>query len=96
MPEKVIEFRKVSMAFGEKEILREVSFDVRKGETLAFIGPSGSGKSTILRLLVGLLEPTGGEILIMGEDVARFDEDRWNEIRKKMGWFSNTRPCLTS
>lgn len=85
MPEKVIEFRKVSMAFGEKEILREVSFDVRKGETLAFIGPSGSGKSTILRLLVGLLEPTGGEILIMGEDVARFDEDRWNEIRKKMG-----------
>lgn len=85
MPESVIEFHKVNMAFGKKEILNEVSFEVQKGETLAVIGPSGSGKSTILRLLIGLLEPTGGKIFINNQDVASFDEDRWNLLRQKMG-----------
>ena len=63
----------------------DVSFAVQKGETLAVIGPSGSGKSTILRLLIGLLEPTGGKILINGQDVSLFDEDHWNSLRQKMG-----------
>lgn len=73
------------MAFGKKEILNDVSFAVEKGETLAVIGPSGSGKSTILRLLIGLLEPTAGKIFINNQDVASFDEDQWNLLRQKMG-----------
>ena len=85
MSDNVIEFQQVNMAFGKKEILNAVSFTVRRGETLAVIGPSGSGKSTILRLLIGLLEPTGGKILINGEDVSLFDEDHWNAMRQKMG-----------
>ena len=85
MSDNIIEFQKVNMAFGKKEILNEVSFTVEKGETLAVIGPSGSGKSTILRLLIGLLEPTGGKILINGQDVSLFDEDHWNALRQKMG-----------
>lgn len=85
MPESVIEFQKVNMAFGKKEILNDVSFAVEKGETLAVIGPSGSGKSTILRLLIGLLEPTAGKIFINNQDVASFDEDQWNLLRQKMG-----------
>ena len=85
MSDNVIEFQQVNMAFGKKEILNEVSFTVEKGETLAVIGPSGSGKSTILRLLIGLLEPSGGKILINGQDVSLFDEDRWNSLRQKMG-----------
>lgn len=66
MSDNIIEFQQINMAFGKKEILNDVSFAVQKGETLAVIGPSGSGKSTILRLLIGLLEPTGGKILITG------------------------------
>lgn len=85
MLDNVIEFQQVNMAFGKKEILNDVSFSVQKGETLAVIGPSGSGKSTILRLLIGLLEPTGGKILINGDDVSLFDEDHWNAMRRKMG-----------
>ncbi|MHC1716122.1 MAG: ABC transporter ATP-binding protein [Acidaminococcaceae bacterium] len=81
----MIEFQQINMAFGKKEILNDVSFAVQKGETLAVIGPSGSGKSTILRLLIGLLEPTGGKILINGQDVSLFDEDHWNSLRQKMG-----------
>ena len=85
MPDNIIEFQQINMAFGKKEILNDVSFAVQKGETLAVIGPSGSGKSTILRLLIGLLEPTGGKILINGQDVSLFDEDHWNSLRQKMG-----------
>ena len=85
MSDNIIEFQQVNMAFGKKEILTDVSFAVQKGETLAVIGPSGSGKSTILRLLIGLLEPTGGKILINGQDVSLFDEDHWNSLRQKMG-----------
>ena len=85
MPDNIIEFQQINMAFGKKEILDDVSFAVQKGETLAVIGPSGSGKSTILRLLIGLLEPTGGKILINGQDVSLFDEDHWNSLRQKMG-----------
>ena len=85
MPDNIIEFQQINMAFGKKEILNDVSFAVQKGETLAVIGPSGSGKSTILCLLIGLLEPTGGKILINGQDVSLFDEDHWNSLRQKMG-----------
>ena len=85
MPDNIIEFQQINMAFDKKEILNDVSFAVQKGETLAVIGPSGSGKSTILRLLIGLLEPTGGKILINGQDVSLFDEDHWNSLRQKMG-----------
>ena len=85
MPDNIIEFQQINMAFGKKEIFNDVSFAVQKGETLAVIGPSGSGKSTILRLLIGLLEPTGGKILINGQDVSLFDEDHWNSLRQKMG-----------
>ena len=85
MAEPVIQFQQVNMAFGSKEILNEVSFDVHKGETLAVIGPSGSGKSTILRLLIGLLTPNEGKIFVQGQDVSLLDEDQWNSLRQKMG-----------
>ena len=85
MSDNIIEFQQINMAFGKKEILDDVSFFFFLHETLAVIGSSGSGKSTILRLLIGLLEPTGGKILINGQDVSLFDEDHWNSLRQKMG-----------
>ena len=52
-----------------KVALSEVSFDVAEGEFLSILGPSGCGKTTLLRILVGLLEPTRGKILLDGEDI---------------------------
>lgn len=49
------------------------------------LGPSGTGKSTVLRSMIGLLEPNGGQIFIQGEDVSGLDEDGWNRLRMKMG-----------
>src|ERR1700690_4157426 len=71
--------------YGEREILHGISFDVLRGETLVILGGSGSGKSTLLRTLVGLQKPSGGEILIKGQDLAKVSAAELDEIRKKIG-----------
>lgn len=64
--EPLIEWRKVSKAFGSKVILDQVDLKVFPGEAVGVIGPSGTGKSTILRLLAGLMTPDTGEIYVHG------------------------------
>lgn len=80
-----IEFRDVFLAFDEKVILNKVSFNVRRGETKIILGRSGSGKSTIIRLVLGLIKPDGGQILIDGEDITDYSEPEMMEVRKKIG-----------
>jgi ATP-binding cassette subfamily B protein len=63
--------------------LDNISFDVQKGETIAFVGPSGSGKSTLVKLLVGLYRPKEGEILYNGIDGHHMDFD---ELRSQIGF----------
>ncbi|WP_084965601.1 quaternary amine ABC transporter ATP-binding protein [Thermoactinospora rubra] len=62
--------------------VRDVSFEVRRGEMFVVMGLSGSGKSTLVRCLTRLIEPTAGEILLDGEDVRRADERRLRELRR--------------
>lgn len=85
MAEAVISLRQLNITFGTHTVLDNIDLDVYKGETLAVLGPSGTGKSTVLRSMIGLLEPNGGQIFIQGEDVSGFDEDGWNRLRMKMG-----------
>lgn len=85
MAEAVISLRQLNITFGTHTVLDNIDLDVYKGETLAVLGPSGTGKSTVLRLMIGLLEPNGGQIFIQGEDVSGLDEDGWNRLRMKMG-----------
>ncbi len=66
---------------GALAVLRNVSFDVAAGETLAIVGPSGSGKSTLLGLLAGLDTPTTGTVLLDGADLGRLDEDARARLR---------------
>jgi phospholipid/cholesterol/gamma-HCH transport system ATP-binding protein len=61
--ERHIEVRNMDVAYGDFVILRDVSFDVRRGEILMIMGESGSGKSTLLRQMIGLHEPARGEVL---------------------------------
>ena len=85
MAESVISLQGLELAFGEKKVLQGVDLEVKKGETMAVIGPSGTGKSTILKVLIGLLAPTGGKVFIEGQDVSGLTEEEWNEIRKHIG-----------
>jgi phospholipid/cholesterol/gamma-HCH transport system ATP-binding protein len=58
----IIELRGISRSFGAQEVLRNVSLDVRAGETVCLIGESGCGKSVTLKIMASLLEPTAGEV----------------------------------
>ena len=81
----IISIKNLTITFGSKNVIDGLDLDVNCGETLAIIGPSGTGKSTILKVLIGLLTPTSGEVFIEGTDVAHFSEEEWNQLRQKMG-----------
>jgi len=67
------------------EALKDVSFDVDDGEFLIIIGLSGSGKSTLLRCINRLIDPTEGQIIWNGEDIAQADSAHLREIRRQIG-----------
>jgi phospholipid/cholesterol/gamma-HCH transport system ATP-binding protein len=81
----IIVFDDVFLAFDEKVILREVSFTLKTGHTKIFLGASGAGKSTILRLILGLLKPDGGQIFVNGEQVDNMNEDALMAVRADLG-----------
>ncbi|MDR1772363.1 MAG: ABC transporter ATP-binding protein/permease [Hungatella sp.] len=64
-----VQFQHVSFAYGEKEVLHDISFDLSKNQMLALVGPSGGGKSTIASLLTRFWDVNSGQVLIRGKDV---------------------------
>ena len=64
----MIEVNRLSKNFGPVEAVRDVSFEVRRGEVLGFLGPNGAGKSTTIRVLLGLLRADSGEVRLLGGD----------------------------
>ncbi|MBS1786423.1 MAG: ATP-binding cassette domain-containing protein [Acidobacteria bacterium] len=80
-----IEFRDVSLAFGDNVILDRISFGVRYGESKIVMGGSGTGKSTLLRLVLGLLKPDSGQIFVDGEEVTHYNEENMMNVRRKIG-----------
>ncbi|WP_413317194.1 amino acid ABC transporter ATP-binding protein [Agrococcus sp. 1P02AA] len=77
-----LELRDLTMAYGDIEVLREVSLKVEPGKTTCVIGPSGSGKSTLLRGVNRLHEPKSGDVLLAGESVLTQKPDA---VRKRIG-----------
>ncbi|MGT2950207.1 multidrug ABC transporter ATP-binding protein [Streptococcus cuniculi] len=81
--EGIIEFREVSFSYdGKRRILDGVSFQVKQGETIAFVGATGSGKSSIINVLMRFYEFESGQVLIDGQDIRQFSQA---ELRKKIG-----------
>ena len=81
----IVVFDKVSLAFDEKVILRNVSFTLITGHTKIFLGASGAGKSTILKLIVGLLKPDAGIIWVNGERIDTMTELQMMKVRADLG-----------
>nr|WP_300091582.1 ABC transporter ATP-binding protein [Sedimentibacter sp.] len=82
--ENAIEIRNFTKLFGEFVAVNNVSFDVKKGEVFGFLGPNGSGKTTVIRMILGLLNPTSGSGHILGCDIA---QDR-EKLRSRIGYMS--------
>jgi putative ABC transport system ATP-binding protein len=86
-PESLISMRNIwktyQMGTEQLHALRDVSFDVRKGEYVAIIGPSGSGKSTLMNLIGCLDSPTSGQYWINGNLVSKMTDDELAQIRNK-------------
>jgi phospholipid/cholesterol/gamma-HCH transport system ATP-binding protein len=81
----MIEFKKVIKRFGERTILKGLSFRIEKGEILFILGTSGTGKSVLLKSLVGLLRPDEGEIWVDGQEVSKLTEEQYLGLRKTCG-----------
>ncbi len=79
----MISFRNVAKSFGEKVVLKGVSFDVLDGEVFFIVGASGVGKSVLIKHLIGLLHPDAGEILLDDEDVSGLSETEMFRVRKR-------------
>ena len=82
--EKIVEVQHLSKKFGDNEVLKDIDFNVKKGEVVCIIGSSGSGKSTLLRCINLLEKPSGGQIIYKGEDILD-DKHDINEYRTKLG-----------
>ena len=78
-----IEFKNISFSYdGQREILHNISFEVRKGETVALVGPSGGGKSTLSELIPRFYDPVCGEILVDGRPLSDYNQE---SVREHMG-----------
>jgi len=67
----IVEFENVSLAYGNRLILDNISFKINEGQIFGMLGPNGVGKSTIFNLITGLINPNKGKIKIASEDVTR-------------------------
>ncbi len=77
-----IDFDKVSIGFGDRKILDEVSFHMGRGQTLCILGRSGVGKSVSLRILLGFLKPDSGFVRVDGQDMSTLDDAGLQNVRK--------------
>ena len=80
----MISIKNLHKSFGDLDVLKGINLNVDKGEIIAIIGPSGSGKSTILRCMNLLEEPTKGEIIFEGQNIADKKVNIY-KVRQKIG-----------
>ena len=83
LPTAAVEFRNVSYRIDNNIILDDLTFTIAAGETLVLLGRSGSGKSTTLRMVNGLVFPTGGDVLVLGKATREWDLTR---LRRGIGY----------
>lgn len=81
----IISVRNLSVVYGNNPILRDINFDVYSGEIFVIVGGSGCGKTTLLRQLIGLEQPTTGQIFIEGEELTTASGALRNQLLRKFG-----------
>lgn len=82
----LIDVNHLKISFGTQEVLKDVSFSLHNGENLVILGKSGTGKSVLIKCIVGLLNPAGGTINVLGKEVGSLNVNELNELRMKIGF----------
>jgi phospholipid/cholesterol/gamma-HCH transport system ATP-binding protein len=82
----LISFRHLVMEFQQQRVLQDIHLDIPRGQTVVVIGESGCGKTVLLKLIIGLLRPTKGEVLFDGKDLASFNEQELTTQRLRFGF----------
>jgi phospholipid/cholesterol/gamma-HCH transport system ATP-binding protein len=82
----VAEIEHLKKSFGSNDVLKDITFKIKKGENLAILGKSGSGKSVLIKCLVGLIEPDDGRVVLLHEDTSTLNKEGLNLLRKKIGF----------
>ncbi|ASW43340.1 ABC transporter ATP-binding protein [Clostridium isatidis] len=82
MENKVLEIRALRKSFGEKEVLKGIDLEVNKGEIIGYIGPNGAGKSTTVKIILGLIDYSDGDVLIFGKNI----KDGNGEYKRRIGY----------
>src|SRR2546422_7244597 len=94
--DSVIEVDHLLRKFGDRTVINDISFNVRRGETLVIMGGSGCGKSTLLRHIIGSMKPTSGSVKIFGQDITRMDEREIADVRRRFGMLFQSGALLAS
>lgn len=88
---EIISLNNISFEYDDNSVIKNLSLEIKKNETVAFIGESGSGKTTLMNILAGLFIPSQGEVLFDGKDIFEFD---LYSLRKKIGYISQEAPIF--
>ena len=84
--EAVVTIRNLKKSFGTKEVLKDISMDLNRGENLVVLGRSGTGKSVTIKCMVGLLVQDSGTLEVFGKEVKNLNEAEWKALRIKIGF----------
>ena len=82
----IVSVESLNLTIGDRQILKDVSFEIYKGEVFTILGGSGSGKTTITKCLVGLLKPTSGKVEVFGNDISSLSQAGLDDVRRRIGY----------
>jgi phospholipid/cholesterol/gamma-HCH transport system ATP-binding protein len=84
--ETVIAIKGLKKSFGEKDVLKDINLELKKGENIVVLGRSGTGKSVAIQCIVGLLKIDGGSLKVFGDEVAEMSDKELKQLRIKIGF----------
>lgn len=82
----VIELNHVFKSFGNNHVLKDFTFNLKKGENVVVLGKSGSGKSVLIKCIIGLIKPDSGKINVLGQNIPDLNHSQLDKIRAKVGF----------
>lgn len=85
-PSPIVETVAMSLKFGRQVVLKEISIQIPKGQTVAIIGESGCGKTMLLKSIVGLVKPSAGKVIFDGQDIHTLNDREMTGLRKRFGF----------